>query len=175
MTFDPDRELDAALREALNVEPSPEFLAHLRERLRHETPSRVPAWWPGALLAGAAAGVIALFAFLPDTKATLSPPSRVARATPAPPMARPPSPAALAEAPRAQARPTRGAARPPSTPAPVVPAGQDAAIARFVSGQAGLDPAVGLGRALAGWSEPETLSELRIEPLSIEPLSRSGT
>jgi hypothetical protein len=175
MTSDPDRELDAALREALSVEPSPGFLPRLRERLRHETPSRVPAWWPGALLAGAAAGVIALFTLLPDTTATLSPPPRAARATAPPPMARPPSPVAPTEAPRTQARPARGAARPPSTPAPVVPAGQDAAIARFVSGEAGLDPAVGLGRALAGWSEPETLSELRIEPLSIEPLSRSGT
>ncbi len=173
MTSDPERDLDAALREALRVEPAPEFLPRVRERLRNETPAARLGWLPAALLAGAALGVVVMFARQPsDNRATASVPDGVA-AHPAPPstLAAPKltTPPMLA----ATVAPVRREPRPPAEPEVLVPDGQEAAIARFAWGLEALDQENNLAKALT--RSTTALADLRIEPLSIEPLERNGT
>lgn len=173
MTNDPERDLDAALREALRVEPTPEFLPRVRERLRNETPAARLGWLPAALLAGAALGIVVMFAWQPsEERATARVPGNVA-ATPAPPstlaVPRFTAPPMLAAA----VAPVRPEPQPPAEPEVLVPDGQEAAIARFAWGLEALDQENNLAKALTRSST--ALADLRIEPLSIEPLERNGT
>lgn len=171
MSHDPEHRLDAALRDALRVEPAPDFLPRLRERLQGERPAPPVPWRPAALLAGATLGLAVMLAwqrFEEDATPGLRAPARSA-AVPAPPVpatrpveAPPPAPVRRGIAPRRSVQPEI-----------LVPAGQDAAIARFASGIEALEQGGALATVLA--RSPSLLSDLRVEPLSIEPLARNGT
>jgi hypothetical protein len=177
MSHEPEDDLDAALREALRVEPGPEFLPRVRERLRQERPAPGWNWLPATLLAGAALVLVVALGLGAGRMASLEKARLATAPSYAPPAATLAPPPLVsrrgAAAPAAAITLPNGAVpRIASEPEVLVPEGQEAAIARFAAGIEALEQDALLG-ALA--RSPSQLADLRIEPLSIEPLARNGS
>ena len=163
---DREPDLEAALADALRVEPSPQFLARVRERLRGEAPGPRLGWVLAALLAGA---TLALVLLLASPRRDEEPVAWQARVV-VPPLPTPEaSPAAVVPQ---RPRPARHVATyaSPAPPEVLVPESQRAALARFVSGLEGREPPdIPLSVPFADLA----VTDVHIEPLSIEPLSGS--
>jgi hypothetical protein len=81
--------LDRQLADAVNVDPSPEFVARVRGRVAHEASPVRTRWWPMAAAACLAAAIIAVA--LPKHRVDLAVPERPTLTASAPRVAQPSS------------------------------------------------------------------------------------
>jgi hypothetical protein len=176
--------VDAELRAALGVGPSPALVPRLRQRLTEEEPW--PWAWSRWLSWGVAASLLLALGVLllprgdrgPSREAS-APEAAAPRAVPAGPVAPhagiPSSgPPAAAKAPRSF--PSSGPAIPPPQAGPevLVPPDEEATLRRFLAGlgRPGVDP----GALVAGNAAPSPAPDIEVAaldlpPLLIEPLS----
>jgi hypothetical protein len=164
----PDDELDARLRAALHVEPSPEFLPRVRARLQSESPAPRVGWLVPALAALAAVVALALWIARPATEpqaprvahapaSTLTPTTLAVSPVPSVPLAQ-------VSAPVSRPRPVLPPS--PAEPEVLVPAGQEEAALRFFAALQADE------RPIAAPPDLKlNVAEIHIEPLSIPPLS----
>jgi hypothetical protein len=175
MTNDTRNEFDdllGDLRRTLDVEPSPEFEARVRERVATETAARTGWWWMGAA-AAVAATVVIIMMVMPrsgavDDLATVQT-KQVER------VAAPVELAASTEhVSTASKRPVARAAAKRRTTRAIVPPGQDRALQQLVaavwSGHVKSAPRVGEDAAqleigTLAVPEPIQMSTIRIDPL----------
>jgi hypothetical protein len=171
--------IDAELRASLRVEPSPAFLAQVRQRV--DAASVAPRWWRIDRLVSAAIAVVVLFAafvrFAGRPSEPLATPtstrSEGARALgPAPRSPSPERPITVAAA-RAAVRVERTHAA-PREPEVLVPPGQEALLRRFIEPirRGRVDAASLLSAETA---EPVELKTTDIEPIEIKPLAIEPT
>lgn len=171
--------IDAELRASLQVEPSPAFLARVRQRVG--AGSATARWWRMGRLVSAAiavAVVTAVFVRLAGRAAELPATpswtrSEAARAVaPAPRSPSPERPVAVAAA-RAAVRVERTLAA-PREPEVLVPPGQEALLRRFIEPirRGRVDAASLLSAETA---EPVELKTTDIEPIEIKPLAIEPT
>jgi hypothetical protein len=176
-------ELDALLRRTLAVEPSPEFLPRVRERIADGRPSRWPTSW--VLAGGVAAAALALaigLAWLPGSPiVTPAPP-----AAPAPVMAAserpvPPVPTIQrAASPRPRPvppRPVRAVRESPVAPVVIVDQRQRAALGLFLRmAQQGTLPEETLAETSPTLHQPldEQIVPIALEPVAVSPIPVGG-
>lgn len=177
-------EFDALLRRTLAVEPSPEFLPRVRERVSEEgRPSRWTAPWLFAATAAAATLALAIgVAWLPGAPAvTPAPPAApapvvAASARPVPP---PPAiPRAASPRPRTiPARPVRAAHESPAAPVVIVDQRQRAALGLFLRmAQQGTLPEETLAQTMPMPNQPieEQIVPIAVEPVAVSPIPVGG-
>lgn len=160
--------VDEELQKALDVAPSPEFLARVRERVARETAPAHP-WMRWLVFAAAGAGTLAFGAWLLQSPSTPPGSLGVASSRREP---RGESPAAEPPAPRAPERSARAssplAAIGPTQPEVLVPPGEEELLRRFVA-------AVRSGHvdasAIVTVAEPQPTPDLAIAPLDVKPLT----
>ena len=176
--------IDLELRSALEVVPSPGFLPHARRRAAEK--ERSPAWPSLRWLVPAGIGLVVLMGGILVGRRSTPPPvaqePAIIRPTPAPPRESPaPDVAAAAPAPGsrpiapqpARSEPIRP---PPREPEVLLPAGEEAAFQRFVQDmqERRVDRISLLAAGLeTGDVESIAVAAVEVEPLAIEPLSRS--
>ena len=176
--------IDRELRSALEAEPSPGFLPHARRRAAEK--ERPPAWLSLPWLVPAGIGLAVLMGGILVGRRSTPPPvaqePAIIRPTPAPPRESPaPDVAAAAPAPGrrpiapqpARSEPIRP---PPREPEVLLPAGEEAAFQRFVQDmqERRVDRISLLAAGLeTGDVESIAVAAVEVEPLAIEPLSRS--
>jgi hypothetical protein len=176
-------DFDALLRRTLAVEPSPEFLARVRERVREE---RRLSWWmaPWILTGGAAAATLAIaigFTLLPGP--TVSPQlpdapavriASIERPVPKLPLIQRAAPSR----PRVvTARSARGAAELPTAPVVIVDQRQRAALGLFVRmAQQGSLNEENLAQVEPTSHQPieEQVLPIVVEPVVVSPIPVGG-
>jgi hypothetical protein len=174
------RDLDAALRDRLAVEPSADFSRAVRARIAHrETVASRGWWWSAAAVVAAGLVLIAILRGVPerDRPETPSAPSTPPRGTlsrreiPSAPLAPPREAPSRREIRFAPSAPPREALS-PRQPVVLVPPDQQRAIARLIEliRTGAIDPA----QLPATTATTATPPDLMVAPLNIEPLAAPG-
>jgi hypothetical protein len=168
--------LDRELREALQVDPSPEFVARVRAQVAHETMSR-PWLRPVMGIGGGLAAAASAMAAIAVLWSPVPPPAGRRASVPVTPFAEraePPPVAGVAVVPPAAGlvpAPVRRASLPPAPPVPQALFSDDEQQAlRWLLTVASGRPVEGV--PLHQPVEPMEVHEAAIAPLAIEPLAQ---